>query len=543
MKNLSMLILLLCMGIACSKIEENSSGIQKKPIEVDEKIRNTTSYNVLPNPYTLANMQAVYDSLSISRVTLQPTDYYVRFLPQDSLQLHNLMYGYNLELFSYPLDMEIEEGEVYEDPTIPEGSFGWYYTTVKPNFVFPSNITCEILDRCYIPTDYETIPNTRSSGLLNLENAAFEKLGYILEPKTRAGEKQTGRIRVFDHSLDPKQYVPVQGVKIRCHTLIKWATAYTDENGNYTMNGNFSIDPLYAIVFDNKKGFDIWDGWIHIQKATYLMGFHSKHGYSKDIPAGGKEWRWAAVNNAGYEYYKMCEATGITKPPSNLKIWVLNDIESSAAAMLSHLNHTVAFNGNSFWINLLVNSTGGVIVNTLLPLFHDLLLDIAVGTKDRSYKRIYTATQHELSHASHFCEVGGDFWAKYVSYIITYGSYGDGKGKNAEICGIGEMWGYAMEHIYECEKYYPHRLDSLYSANWNNPNWFKPEIYWDLYRNNILTKKQIFDCLSRDVDTYDKLVDKMHTLYPDQAHVIDTTFNFYGIVPKTNKRSRQDSNL
>jgi len=530
MRKVSILFAFLYMGVGCTKIHEDVSVVQKE----------STQSGRLPNPYTLANMQAVHDSLSFSKVTLQPTDYYVRFQPQDSSQLFKLMYSYDLELFDYPLDLNLGEGEEYEDPTTLEDDFIWQYTTVKPGFIFPKGIRYEILEECYIPQDNDTIPLTRSGGLRYLEDAAFERLGYTIEsplyPQTRAGGKTTGRINVLDNSLDPKQYVPVKGVKIRCNTLIKWATAYTDEDGTYTMDTNFAIWPNYAIIFDNHKGFDIWDGWIHLGKATYHMGCHNKNGYSRDISAGGRAWRCAAVNNAAYEYYQMCDTTGITKPPDNLKIWVLNDLESSAAAMLSQITHPIGLNGNSYWLNLLVNDTGGIIVNTLLPLLKNVLLDIAIGSKNRSFKRIYAVTHHELSHASHFSEVGSAFWADYISYIITYGAYGDGKGKNAQQCGIGEMWGYAMEHIQECEKYDPGRLDSLYSANWNNTHWFKQEIFWDLYRKNVLTKKQIFDCLSSDVITYSKLIDKMHTLYPAKSNAIDKAFIKYGLLPEREKQ-------
>ncbi|MCL2728326.1 MAG: hypothetical protein FWD56_08090, partial [Bacteroidales bacterium] len=500
MKNITTLFVLLCLWTGCTK----------EFIPADIVSRPKTQFGTLPNPYTLANMQAVFDSLSLTKATLQPTDYYVRFLPQDSLQLFDLMYHYGLELFDYPLDIDLGEGEVYEDPTIPEDGFMWQYTTVKPDFIFPAGIYYEILEECYIPPANETIPLTRSGGLCYLEDAAFERLGYKIEPplqpQTRAGVKQSGQVSVLDNCLEKIQYVPIKGVKIRCNTIVKWATAYTDENGYYTMDGNFSIWPHYAIVFDNHKGFDIWDGWIHITKATYHMGCHSRNGQSRSIFAGSA-WRWAAVNNAAYEYYQMCEATGITKPPANLKIWVINSLGSSAAAMLSQIKDPIGLNGNSPWLNLLVNNTAGILANTLLPLLKNVILDIAIGTQNRSYRRIYGVTHHELAHASHFSEAGSAFWADYISYIITYGAYGDGKGKNAEMCGVGEMWGFAMERIQECEKYEPGRLDSLYSANWDNNHWFKQEIFWDLYRKNILTKKQIFDCLSPDVDTYSKLID------------------------------------
>ena len=51
-----------------------------------------------------------------------------------------------------------------------------------------------------------------------------------------------------------------------------------------------------------------------------------------------------------------------------------------------------------------------------------------------------------------------------------------------------------------------------------------------------MTEKQIFDCLTSDVNTESKLIAKMHSLYPALINAIDSTFNTYGttiIIPGT----------
>lgn len=141
---------------------------------------------------------------------------YVRFLPQDSLQLIALKNDYDLELFDYPLNIELPEDAVYQDPTIPEGSFTWLYTTVKPDFAFPKEIPYEVIEECYIPAEDETISPTRG-GIINVEEAAFLSLGYPLEeqePETRGKRRPEGTIRVYDDYAGT--FVPVKGVKIRC---------------------------------------------------------------------------------------------------------------------------------------------------------------------------------------------------------------------------------------------------------------------------------------------------------------------------------------
>ncbi len=64
-------------------------------------------------------MQAVYREFSST--TLQATHKYVRFLPSTKEQLDLLEETLDLELFEYPLDIEIPDGVEYVDSSIPEG--------------------------------------------------------------------------------------------------------------------------------------------------------------------------------------------------------------------------------------------------------------------------------------------------------------------------------------------------------------------------------------------------------------------------------------
>ena len=99
------------------------------------------------NPYSLSVMQSVYDNYSLEQVELEPTDLYVRFMPQDSTQFHFLLYESGLELFDYPLDVDLTDAEIDSLETAEtEYSFNWLYTTVKPDYDFPAEMTYEILD-------------------------------------------------------------------------------------------------------------------------------------------------------------------------------------------------------------------------------------------------------------------------------------------------------------------------------------------------------------------------------------------------------------
>ena len=102
------------------------------------------------NPYSVANMTAAWNNLyDPDYVALPATDLYVRFLPANLEEL-KLLFDYmdslDIDLDDYPLDYEIiQEGTWYHDPSIPEDEPTWYYTVVKPDFVFPP-VQYEILE-------------------------------------------------------------------------------------------------------------------------------------------------------------------------------------------------------------------------------------------------------------------------------------------------------------------------------------------------------------------------------------------------------------
>lgn len=145
------------------------------------------------------------------------------------------------------------------------------YTTVKPDYEFPA-IQYEILEKCFIPNEDDLDDEWIDDGIDDsvetragdmsfaelLEQKAFENAGLIKkfeskfnEPETRSWKRKrpTGTLKVYDTYL--RRDVPVKGVKVRCHTVVKWSTAFTDENGYYSMGSKFRIGPHYAVVFDN----------------------------------------------------------------------------------------------------------------------------------------------------------------------------------------------------------------------------------------------------------------------------------------------------
>jgi hypothetical protein len=413
---------------------------------------------------------------------------------------------------------------------------------VKPGFRFPDGIQHELLDECFIPRDEDTgddedeeaTRSERSDFMGELEYRALEKVGYIqcLEKKglipagTRglfsflSGSKPKGYIKVYDTAF--KKDVPVKGIKVRATSLVKWSSAYTDGNGYYSMGTKHYWGPLYSVSFENIQGFDIWGYTGPLTGcAIYIMGFHNKKGYDRTFGRSASAWEWATVNNATYDYYANCKSKSYypTCPTTNsLKIWVWEGASSSSAPMLRRVYHPIGTNSNSTWSNFFANMIIGFNATFWRTVFHFAMPDIIIGTKGKGSDGIYEHVCHELSHASHFQNVGSAYWAKYISYIITYGAYGDGTGNNSGICAVGEMWGYAMGNLACYEKY---------GVNPNNGKsyWFykKPTIY-NIVNKRILDRKEIYICLTSDVQSVDALKQKLISKYPSKKNQIIAEF-------------------
>lgn len=505
--------------LQCESTDDNETRV----------LYDSTFYATLPDPYALDNMQSVYDEiLGTDSVTLSPTHLYVRFKPRNNEDLMYLINRDDLILSPIPLDADIDEEE-YLEAINATSEFCPLYTTVNSNFSFPSKIKHEIIRECYIPSDRESISTTRGD-VIDIESAAYLKLGYEIdiELNSESSNHPTGNFKVSEVYPNLTNDIPLNGVQIICHRFSKIRRAYTDKYGNYTINDSFVNDPYYKIVFRNRLGFTIWGNWGFMFPAQQTLGKQSKSGFSKIFNNSDKCWEWCAVNNSTRNYYDSCVKNDIKQPPSNLKIWVLKNQTSSSAPMLRRISSHITTNWGSNWIERLINSLYGNLATFLIRQCKLLLPDIFIGTSSSRYDIIYGTVHHELSHASHFMNVGEEYWARYIGYIMTNWGYGEGTGIDAELCGIGEMWGYAMEYSYRNEEYnYPSISEYIYPGSVIN-GWIKPHVIWDLIKMMDFSKKQIYDSLTAEVDTYLELLNQLITLYPDKFRNILAVFLLHG---------------
>ena len=478
----------------------------------------------LEDPYTVDNMTKALNSLyptKAGNIKLEATHYYVRFLPSDENQYDRLV-RMGLVLMDHPLDCRvIRDGDYYHDPEVDEDDITWQYAVVGTDFIFPPGIKYEIIDDCYIS---DVVPGTRSEDGIDWSSVEAESYrltgnSELLSSGTKSELSGTphGRITILDEAYDSEP-VGVAGVRVACNSFVKIAHTYTDEEGYYEISKNFTSMVRYRLVFKNVKGFGIGFNLILTPASSSTLGKHEPEGYSIDIDSSSerKLFTRCVVNNAGYDYYNSCSKDGsrIKTPPSNLRLWLFQNLNTGSAVMLQQ----------GAYID---SSTIGEYLGEYSFLVKIFLPDITLGLRGlESYSQIYALATHEMAHASHFMQAGKKFWDNYIRYIVksfvTSGgtTYGTGSGDGSGYCEVGEMWAYYVQ-----TKLYRERYKES-TAVFGTSFWFSPQIL--LYMDDRgLDRFKLFSAFTSDVNDRNSLQTKLVSLYPEEKTVINHAFSRY----------------
>lgn len=480
--------------------------------------------NKLEDPYSVANVSKALDKLyptRAGRTQVDPTDYYVRFLPAGEEE-YNRLTEMGLELIDHPLDYQIvRDGDYYHDPSVSEDAITWQYSVVPLDFRFPAGIRHEILDRCYIS---EHDPATRS-GADGIDWAAVEREAFrltgneaLLLPQTRAGAMPRGRITIVDDNANGGKAFGVSGVRVLCNSFVKFSSAYTDRDGYYEIPKSYSSTVRYRLMFKNEKGFAIGVNLVLVPASMSAVGKGPAEGIDVEITkeSDRKLFSRCVVNNAVYDYFERCgeDDLDLPAPPSNLRLWLFQGLSVSSAAMLRQ--------GTVVDSELVSSFLGGY--GSLIKVF---LPDITLGLKGAdTYADIYSVACHELAHATHFSRVGTDYWNKYIFYIMsafvrTGKTYGDGTGNDAGYCEVGEMWGYYMQN-----RIYNDRYGGVMPVA-GSSFWFRPQILRYLDERGM-TPSEIFRAMTPGVRSREELKDKLLELYSSTyGPIVKEVFNRY----------------
>lgn len=517
---------LLSLTLCSCKMEglSDTPGKGWDPYEDDAAGEMMILGKQLSNPYSVDNMTNALGSLYPTKADggVNATDLYVRFLPATQDE-YDLLDSLGVQMIDHPVDYEIvRDGDYYHDPSVPEGSITWQYAVVPTDFEFPSGIKHEILEHCYI-TEHRVV--TRAGEGIDWEEVEREAFrisgnGDMIPSggtKASAAAEPSGRITLVD-SRYPDTPEGVKGVRVACNVFVKIGQAYTDSEGYYQIGKSFSSKPRYWLVFKNRKGYGIGLNLILVGGSSSSLGKHSQEGYDAEITrdSGKTLFSRCVVNNAVWDYMEQCgnSNASMKAPPSNLRLWIFNKLNSSSTIMMQH---------GAGVDNTIIGKYLGdyaVIAKWFLP-------DITIGTKGKDdYASIYSATVHELAHASHYQQVGKGYWDKFIAFILSsfvssgFVTYGTGGEEDAGICEVSEMWAYYMETKLYRERYPDSQ--AIFGTSW----WFYPQIF--LYLDDRgLSRYQISKALPEGVTDRDLLREKLLVLYPEFKTNILLAFNRY----------------
>lgn len=524
------------------------AGCAKDEIATDQsliKADNSTKTgfklgNKLENAYSVANMKRAYDALKeegkISKpITINTTHLYIKLTPKDSAEMNCILEDTVLELFPYPLDYElIGEGEyVVDDNATPE-----LYTVIPADHKLDAKITFEKLEDCFIPDNYDKNPELAEleiKALLLTNNITEEQLNEENNERGFLWKKPKGYVKVWNTDEKNPHYEALKGVKVRVHNIVKLTEIYTNDNGYYSSDRAFLTDVHYSVVFRNRKGFKIWSNYGPLSPAVHNVSWHSKNGYDIIIGENSCAWPWATINNATFDYYdKICPHFGIEKPYSGLRIWYytgnfMQGEWGGSAPMLRNISlNTIALTEFLSVLGILPTPTSAI----RTPLIQGIMLclpDIFISKVDnQNTSSLRKTVFHELSHASHYAQVGTPYWLQYISEICynyltdpNDDYYGSTQNDHNGVIGVGEMWASYFE--YKCTKYCGYN----YSLS-DTEKWYAPQILQQIEnRGNNITPQKIYNTLVYNVQSHEDLKQKLINKY-GQADVINQAFNDWG---------------
>jgi len=428
-----------------------SQTTEQEQIESPDKIIGLGKK--LENPFTISVMKQAYENLkakksnqfsksSTDNLTIETTDYYVRFLPKTDEEKEILQDRDSLTLFDMPLDYELEEGAAgaYHDPSIPEGDITWQYTVVPVDYQF-RDIKYEILANLFLQEEDEDEENSISSKnalkkQLNedlwteLENEALRITGNeddIIDDSSsslfakRRKWYPSGRIQYEDNTTATSRIIPLQGAKIIVKRWFKWKSAITNANGDFRVGKFRSRKVKCAIKWERHE----WD----IRSGSYGQAWYSfetlrrGNNWNKTIRRSStpRNWLYASVHRGAMEYFYNHNTYGIRKPYN--KSWFLKRRLHIGAKHKSGRAHYFTFNKIVWSAPVVIYSSGnnGTVFNS---------------------RDLFATTVHELAHVSHW-EIGYST-AQYVIDALADDPF------------LPESWAVGVEHTV-INRVYPNR--------------------------------------------------------------------------------------
>jgi len=470
----------------------------------------------LNNPYSVENMKKAFDSLQNegilrSAYNIEATHLYVRFLPANCEELESLYKDTTLTLFSYPLDYELSEGEIYIDSTLFGKTFAWFYTRVPVGYISP--IDCmETLEELYLPMIEES-----TQSVCKLRTASISNEDWILLERKSMGI--TGNLTDVDNTMLRSKWIPkvtvkvyddvkcknipLEGVKVRARKWFNWESSITDENGYAVMPDDYSGKVNYSIIWE-RDNWDIRSGSIG---QAYYNGPYSDSNWNLVIEEKytSKSYLYAHIHHACFTYWFKNGAYGI-KIPFHDSFW------TTKVKILAY------------------DEAGRSYTDVDGKKIHFYRSQSAVV--NRSCSHIFESAIHELSHISHGVLINNNFkdvaakvyegWSTGVAYTISKDYY------PLNSLFYGDWQDVTLDEIVDdhSNTYTPIVIDLLDDLNQRAEHDYNPTDY-PIDRVKGYTLSQI-ECSLKGANTLAQWRDKLKSLYENETEqYLDELFEQY----------------
>lgn len=397
----------------------------------------------LKNPYSIENMNEAKTRLVslgiIEDFEIVPNKWYVRFLPEDTLQVEALDSDTTLMLFDHPLDYEIlEYGTYYHDPSINDTMPTYQYTVVDPGYEIPG-ISYDAIEELFVmdpdlaeevdyPIDTTTWNLLEDEALLITGNLEEDGDGGYKSTQKRKKWAPSGKIQVEEQShewvgapdhevwtLNSHGLVPLRKCKVRARRWFTWKSTYTASDGTFKMGGKFKGSVNYSLKFRN-PGYKVTDA---LGICPNYNGPKRKGAWNLNISfnANSKSWYRATIINAIYHFREQA-----------------NNHNIKGYSTVYDIKVRAAFNSD------FTSNTIGTFRHYLTPAGSKLFgSDVRIQTKFDSRPKytddIYDVVMHELGHISHALKspinwifvsgIARESWANVVEYYFMLPYYPD----------------------------------------------------------------------------------------------------------------------
>lgn len=310
-RHIGLLLLAALFAVSCNKEGEI---FYREGERTEEEAALTRASQEASDPFAIDAMQQALelvaaDDASVPHVTLQPTGYYVKFNPQDSVQMATLD-GLGIELFGHPLDNgiypETEPDEVTEDtPLVYEP----LYAVVPADFVFPEEVDYELIYGVFIQkkglaaSEENQLPDAVYNSVLNasLKLTGNGELTRSAVPSFQPSARLRFEVTENDNFNLKHDTLPLVGAKVLAfyYTDVSWRV--TDANGETGPICTTNTPVRYEVHWGSNR----WNVYIANKNRKRISILDGTHTGPVDVIFADGTWEgvMSGMHTALYSYF------------------------------------------------------------------------------------------------------------------------------------------------------------------------------------------------------------------------------------------------